>query len=128
MFLVVIDSHSNWIKVVPLTSATSLTVVQKLRTLFAQLGLPETIVSDNGTQFTSQEFQQFLKENGIVHITSSPYHPATNGLAERAVQMFKNGMKKTTEGTITDRIAKSLFNYRRTPQTTTGISPAELLM
>lgn len=92
MFLVAIDSHSNWIKVVPLTSATSLTVVQKLRTLFAQLGLPETIVSDNGTQFTSQQFQQFLKENGIVHITSSPYHPAINGLAERAVQIFKNGM------------------------------------
>ena len=61
-------------------------------------------------------------------IKSSPYHPATNGLAERAVQVFKHGMKKMKEGTVHDKIARLLFNYRITPHTMTGISPAMLLM
>ena len=59
---------------------------------------------------------------------SAPYHPASNGLAERAVQIFKQGMKRMKAGSLTDRIARVLFSYRITPQTTTGLSPAELLM
>ncbi len=91
--------------------------------------VPETIVSDNGTCFTSEEFEIFLKSiNGIKHYTSAPYHPASNGLAERAVQIIKHGLKKETVGDIEERLAKILFNYRITPQTTTGISPSELLL
>ena len=51
-------------------------------------------MTDNGPSFTSKEFQSFMTENGIIHKKSSPYHPATNGLAERAVQTFKCGLKK----------------------------------
>ena len=69
----------------------------------------------------------FLSRNGIKHLKSASYHPASNGLAERAVQIFKRGMKKMKTGSLTDRIARVLFNYRITPQTT-GLSPAELLM
>ena len=91
-------------------------------------GLPETVVTDNGTCFTSSEFEGFLKKNGIKHFTSAPYHPASNGLAERAVQIVKKGLKKMTEGSISERLARILMSYRLTPQTTTGISPAELLL
>ena len=56
-----------------------------LRQVFAVHGLPEVLVSDNGTAFTSAEFQNFVQRNVFRHITSAPYHPATNGLAERAV-------------------------------------------
>ena len=84
-------------------------------------------MTDNGTQFVSEEFEQFLKNNEIRHILSAPYHPATNGLAERAVQIFKAGMRKITDGSTADRIARILLNYQRTPQTTTGCSPAELM-
>ena len=90
-------------------------------------GLPTTVVTDNGTQFVSEEFEQFLKNNEIRHISSAPYHPATNGLAERAVQIFKAGMRKITDGSTADCIARILLNYQRTPQTTTGSSPAELM-
>ena len=60
-------------------------------------------------------------------MTSAPYHPATNGLAERAVQIVKNGLKRDIEGTLSARLARILFNYRITPHGTTEVSPAELL-
>jgi len=74
-----------------------------------QFGLPATIVTDN---FTSLEFKEFLCRIGIAHVTSSPYHPASNGLAERAEKTFKQGMLKLKEGTLSERIARFLFNYR----------------
>ena len=58
----------------------------------------QIVVSDNGSSFVSSEFKSFLQKNGIKHITSAPYHPSTNGLVERAVQTFKQGMKK--QGTV----------------------------
>ena len=85
MFLVLIDTHSKWMDMHTVPSATSHSTISVLRTIFASHGLPEILVSDNGTAFTSSEFGIFLRQNGIRHITSAPYHPATNGLAERAV-------------------------------------------
>ena len=84
-------------------------------------------MSDNGTCFTSEEFNEFTRRNGIRHLTSAPYHPATNGLAERAVQTFKMSMKKATT-TSDSEISRFLFIYRNTLHTTTGITPAELLL
>ena len=78
--------------------------------------------------FVSQEFESFLKYNGIKHVTSAPYHPASNGLAERAIQIVKRGLKKVTAGSISTRLARVLFTYRITPQRTTEVSPAELLL
>ena len=72
--------------------------------------------------------EQFCTKNGIKHTTTSPYHPASNGLAERAVQTFKSGLKKMQKGTLDEKIARFLFHYRITPQTTTGISPSELFL
>ncbi len=62
------------------------------------------------------------------HLTSTPYHPSSNGLAERAVQIVKKGLKKIRTGTPQTRLAKILMTYRLAPQTTTGSSPAELLL
>ena len=128
MFLVLIDAHSKWIEVFCTSAATSAVVIEELRSVFARFGLPETIVTDNGTSFISAEFEKFLRGNGIKHITSAPYHPATNGLAERAVQIVKRGLKKVKQGTLQSRIAQVLFAYRITPQGTTGVSPSELLL
>ena len=76
----------------------------------------------------SSEFQEFLANNGIKHWKSSPYHPSSNGLAEKAVQIVKQGLKRIKGGSINDRLVKLLFSYRITPHTTTGVSPAQLLM
>ena len=127
MFLVIVDSHSKWLEVHVTHSASSAVTIEKLQTTFAALGLPKIIVSDNGTSFTSQEFQTFLKQNGIQHVRTSAYHPSSNGLAERYVQTVKQGLKKITLGSMESRIARLLSHYRVTPQSTTGRSPAELM-
>ena len=128
MILVLIDAHSKWIEAVHTANATSTTVIEELREKFAQFGIPQTIVTDNGTCFTSADFESFLSDNGIHHLTTAPYHPASNGLAERAVQIVKKGLKKNKKGTFRTRLSRTLFSYRITPQTTTSVSPAELLL
>ena len=125
---ILIDSHSKWIEVMITTGSTSAIVTQALRTWFAQFGLPEMVVMNNSPGFASEEFEVFLQNNGIKHILSAPYHPSSNGLAERAVQTVKRGLKKNTEGSLTTRLARILFAYRTTPQSTTGVSPAQLLL
>ena len=128
MILVLIDAHSKWIEATCTQNATSAAVIDELRSWFARFGIPETIVSDNGTCFVSEEIEAFFRSNGIQHLTSAPYHPASNGLAERAVQIVKKGLKKITRGNMRTRLAQVLFSYRLTPQSTTGISPSELLL
>ena len=122
------DAHSKWLEAHVVETPTSAGTIQKLRQMFATHGIPETIVTDNGSVFTSKEFNHFTDMNGIKHLTTAPYHPASNGLAERAVQTLKTGLKKMTAGNIEDKLARFLFQYRITPHTTTGQSPAELLM
>ena len=126
MFLIV--GHSKWLDICRVSSATSTATISALRSIFSSHGLPDIIVSDNGSVFTSQDFQEFTKKNGIRHVTSAPYHPATNGLAERAVQTFKNFMKKSSTNSLETRLSRFLFQYRITPHSSTGVSPAELLM
>ena len=73
-------------------STLSNVVIEELQTVFAKFGLPETIVTNNATGFTSQEFEAFVTKNGIKHVTSAPYHPSSNGLAKRAVEIVKCGL------------------------------------
>ena len=134
VFLLMVDSYSKWIEAYPLspTNYGSNATIECLRTSYVTHGLPQIIVSDNGTSFTSNEFSMFMKENGICHVFSAPYHPATNGSAERAVQTFKNAMRKRNDlsspYSLQTRINHFLFAYRTTPQTATELTPAELLM
>ena len=127
MYLIVIDVHTKLTEAVPMGVCSALTTIQALQTLFTQFGIPETTVSDNGPQFVTDEFENFCKANGIQQVRVAPYHPASNELAERAVCIFKEGLKNKTTGSLSDRVAQLLFEYHRTPHTTTGLSPAELM-
>ena len=126
-FLMVVDAHSKWIEVSVVPSTSAAVTIDKLRHMFATHGLPEVLVSDNGTGFTNTEFKEFLKRNGIEHRTTTPYHTSSNGLAERAVQTLKDGLRKM-KGPIEIRLDRFLMKYRLTPHATTGKAPAELLM
>ena len=130
MFLVLVDSHSKWMEVEPMESTTTERTVEVLRALFARYGLPKCLVSDNGPQFVSKEFAEFLAANGVRHIRSAPYHPATNGAAERFVQTFKQALRagKNDRGNVRQKLAQFLMMYRNTPHATTGVSPTELFL
>lgn len=130
MFMIVVDAHSKWLEVFRMPQITSQATTTRLKRLFSAYGLPEQIVTDNATTFTSDEFQRFVKQNGIMHTRSAPKHPATNGLAEKYVQTFKRGMKKLTneQMCIDDRLSLFLFLYRTTPNCTTGQSPSDLFL
>lgn len=65
--LIVINTHLKWIEAVLISTATALIMVQQLRKLLAQFGVHDTIVSDNRSQFTAMEFQEFCRLNGIHH-------------------------------------------------------------
>ncbi|PIO74864.1 integrase core domain protein [Teladorsagia circumcincta] len=119
-YLVVVDAFSKWPEVIPMTSTTSIATLRELRRLFAQFGLPQIIVSDNGTQFTSAEFQDFCRSNGIKHVRSPPFHPQSNGQAERFVDTFKRSLAKMkSNGPTVDALHTFLFTYRNTPLTRT---------
>ncbi len=93
IFLIVVDAHLKWPEVIEMSSTTAAATVQQLRSLFAAYGLPEQLVSDNSPQFNAEEFESFLKGNRVKHIRCAPYHPSSNGLAERFVHTFTTAMK-----------------------------------
>ena len=93
MHLIVIDAHSKWPEVIEMSTTTSQKTITELQRLFSMYGIPTQLVSDNGPQFTSEEFASFMKRNGIKHIRCAPYHPSSNGTAERFVQTFKKAVK-----------------------------------
>ena len=125
--LIGVDAHSKWIEATIMRSTTATATVKEMRRWFARYGLPQTVVSDNGAQFVAEEFYAFLTSNGIRHVQTAPYHPSSNGLAERAVQTVKGGVIKMN-GDLETRLQKHLMRYRLTPQATTGCSPSELMM
>lgn len=98
--LIMVDAHSKWIETCPLKTIYLAATIECLKRSFSQFGLPKMVVSDNATCFTSGEFQEFVKKNGITHVTSAPYHAASNGLARRVVQTVKALLKKSTNGSL----------------------------
>ena len=128
MWLVCVDAYSQYPYIVQLTGTTSEQTIRALSSIFAIEGLPETLVSDNGPQLTSATFQDFCSKNGIKHVTTAPFHPASNGLAERFVRTFKTSVKKNLDDGIPlgDAVTKFLATYRSMPNAKDK-SPAELL-
>ena len=108
LFLVIVDAHSKWLEVYPVTSSTSATTINCLRNCFSTHGIPEMIVSDNAQCFVSEQTREFMTRNGITHATSAPYHPSSNGLAERAVQTFKELMKRGSGYTVETKLNRTV--------------------
>lgn len=129
MWMICVDSFSKFPYVVEMNGTTSSTTITALQKILAVEGLPRTIVSDNGTQFTSAEFQRFCDLNSIRHRTTAPFHPASNGQAERFVRTFKSSFGKIVSEVQDHQKAllKFLLTYRTSPNPQSGKSPAELL-
>ena len=124
------DAYTRWPEVTKMNKdTTSTATIRALREIFSRNGLPHVIVSDNGTNFTSKEFESFLANNNIKHLKTGTYHPKSNGCCERFVGTFKAAMKKMYENCsdVDKNLANFLIHYRITPHSATGISPAEAL-
>ena len=122
-YLLVIDYYSCYIEVAnaKLSSMTSQNIVQHLQSIFACHGIPETVVSDNGPQYSAALFKSFSEQYGFTHVTSSPKYPQANSAAERAVRTVKGLLNKSDDPYI------AMLVYRSIPLEN-GYSPAELLM
>lgn len=130
MWLIVVDAKTKWPEVIPLKETTSDKTFEALERLFAVHGIPEQLVSDNGPQFRSKVWQDLMVEHGIVHTLSPPYHPRSNGEAERFVRTFKESISKAEEGAgkVMKALNMFLMLYRATPHPATGKSPSEMML
>jgi transposase InsO family protein len=131
-WLIVIDAKSKFPIVADMGNDTTAgNLSQVLEKIFDWFGPPETLVSDNGPPFNSYQMVKFYEKYGIKHITTAPYHPASNGLAERFVRSFKESMSKeqligqTNKSTA---LRNMLRTYRWSPHTSTGICPANMML
>ncbi|KAK7912921.1 hypothetical protein WMY93_013132 [Mugilogobius chulae] len=124
-YMVVVDYYSRYFELDKLTSTTSGSVIKKMKAVFARHGVPEKLVSDNGPQYSSQEFKAFAASWDFEHVTSSPHYPQSNGLAERTVRTAKSILDKA-HAQKTDPYL-SILEHRNTP--VDGLkSPSQLLM
>ena len=108
-----------------LQSLHSVSVIKHLKEIFTEIGVPRYIVSDRGTQFTAQEFQDFTRRWDIQHRITSPTNGQSNGQAEWFVQTIKNNLTKAMEGGEDPHLA--ILSYITTPLNHSLPSPAELI-
>lgn len=129
-YLVVVDAHSKWPEVWEMGSTTATKTIEVLQHLFSLYGLPEQLVSDNGPQFRSEEFAEFMRQSGIKHYRSAVYHPATNGAVERFVKTLKQAIKTGRLAGKPSRevLSSFLLRYRSTAHAVTGSTPSELFL
>lgn len=128
-FLIVVDTFSRWFDVKILPNKTYAQVKKALSAIFIYFGLPYTLVADNGPPFNSSKFKEFCKQNAIIYLNSPPYHPQSNGWAERGVRTVKTCLKKMMIDTktqtlpLSEKVDNFLLKYRNTPVSTTKETP-----
>lgn len=124
-YLVTVDYYSGFIEVDKLESTDTKAVIHKLKAHFARHGIPEEVISDNGPQYSAQEFANFAATWGFNHCTSSPHRSQANGKAEAAVKVVKQLMRKAVESNSDPYLA--LLDHRNTPSEKCQSSPAQRL-
>ena len=92
--LIVVDSFLKWPEVYRYKNPTTEITIKFLHELFTRLGVVDTLMSNNGSQFMSGEFRDFCETYQIKHITIPSYHPISNEQAERFVDTLKRALKK----------------------------------
>jgi hypothetical protein len=129
LVLILVDSYSGWPEVVRVRDRRAETVMMVLREVFSRNGVPNVLVSDNAAEFGDEKLKAWLDKVGCKQIKTPPYHPASNGIAERMVQTIKRGVKAYTShcGSFDSYLAKLLLSYRAIPHADRSQSPSFLM-
>ena len=129
-YLIMVDSYTDWPSIqVMHRDITAKSLISALRDYFARTAIPDVVFSDGGPQFTSQKFANFLLDWGVMHLMSSPGYPQSNGKAEATVKAMKKLIRRCTNHSGLDEnlLARSLLQYRNTPNRKDRLSPAQKL-
>ncbi|XP_064389549.1 uncharacterized protein LOC135337548 [Halichondria panicea] len=128
--LTICDYATRYPEAIPLPSVEATRVARELLLLFTRVGVPEEVLSDQGTNFMSSLLDEMYQALQITRIRTTPYHPQTDGLVERFNATLKSMLRKFTSRNQKDwdeYLPYLLFSYREVPQESTGFSPFELL-
>ena len=128
--LVVCDYATRYPEAIAMRTIDAERVAEELVQMFARVGIPQEILTDQGTNFTSQLLAQVYRLLQVIGLRTSPYHPQTDGMVERFNATLKEMLRKSAseDGKDWDQLLPYLlFAYREVPQESTGFSPFELL-
>ncbi|XP_028406774.1 uncharacterized protein K02A2.6-like [Dendronephthya gigantea] len=125
-FVLLVDHWSGFFEVQELTRTTADKVIVACKVQFARHGIPDTVITDNGPQFSAAEFSTFANDWQFKHVTSSPRYPQSNGRAENAVKTCKMLLTKAKAAGQDPLLA--ILDWRNTPTEGLGTSPAQRLM
>ena len=128
--LVAVDKFTKWIEAVPITSSTATTTVNFIKSIIYRFGVPSSIITDNGTNFTAEEFKSFCKEQDITLNYAFVAHPQSNGQVEKANGLVTSGIKKRllvplkrAAGAWVEELPSVLWSLRTTPNASTQFTP-----
>ena len=129
LILILVDAFSGWPEVISVKNKESATILHILQIIFARNGVPKTLVSDNAAEFCDTNLHKWLDKVGCKMLKTPPYHPQSNGAAERMVQTIKNGLKayRPERGTFSAFLSRFLLSYRTIPHGNRTLSPSALM-
>jgi transposase InsO family protein len=128
--LVAVDKFTKWVEAAPVTTQDSTTAINFIKSIIFRLGVPHSIITDNGTNFTSKEFKNYCESTGIKLKFASVAHPKTNGQVEKANRLICNGIKKRLLAPLekskhvwVDELPSMLWSLRTIPNAATQETP-----
>ena len=129
LLLILVDAYSGWPEVFLVPDRRAQTVKSVLRSIFSRNGVPRVLVSDNAAEFSDRDLGQWLLRIGCHPMKTPPYHPQSNGLAERMVQTVKRGLRafNKSAGSFASYLARLLLSYRTIPHAGRSDSPSALM-
>ena len=130
--LTLVDHFSKWAEAIPIRNHTAPTVARALMVhIFSRFGAPQQLLSDRGTEFESQLFQEVMRWMEIDKLRTTVFRPSCNGVAERFHRTLNSMLAKTVNESQRDwdeRLPIVLAAYRATPHESTGLSPNKLFL
>ena len=128
--LTICDYATRCPDTIPILNTEANAIAKDLVSVFAGVGIPDEILTDQGSNLMSSLLQEMYLMLNISRLRTSPYHPQTDGLTERLNGALKSMIRKFTASNQKDwdeHLPYLLFAYREVPQESTGFSPFELL-